>query len=122
MSSEYGWTDEQIGELPLARFRQISSAIQIRRFSSGREENSRISWLARTISTYIAAGYMVGEGKENKALKHAGQLAYDDIESLMLGNAPAASGGNSAQAENKPGSYERFMMMDSQLQKRGKML
>jgi len=120
VSSEYGWTDEQIGELPLARFRQISSAIQIRRYTTAREENSRISWLARNIATYIAAGFEVGKGKENTALKHAKQLAYDDIEALMLGAEPAQ--GAVKPAENKPGSYERFMMMNHQLQQRGKML
>jgi hypothetical protein len=120
VSSEYGWTDEQIGELPLARFRQITAAIQVRRYGAAREENSRTSWLARNIATYIAAGFEVGKGKENKALTQASKLAYDDIEALMLGGTPST--GEAKPAENKPGSYERFMMMNHQLQQRGKML
>lgn len=63
---------------------------------------------------------MVAEGKENKAMKQAGQLAYDDIEALVLGD--TSSGSTPSRAENGPGSFERFMMMDNQLQKRGKLL
>lgn len=120
MSSEYGWTDEQIGELPLARLRQVTAAIQMRRYAAAREENARFSWLARNLAGFIAAGYMVEKGKENKALKHAGKLAYDDIEATLLG--AETSKDVDAAKVNGEGSFERFMMMTSQLDQRGKML
>lgn len=119
MASEYGWTDEQIGDLPLVRFRQITAAIQTRRYTEAREENSRFSWMTRNLAGFIAAGYMTDGKKENKALKQAGELAYDDIEAALLGAAPAASG---KPKENGVGSFERFMMMDAQLAQRGRAL
>lgn len=120
VSSEYGWDDETIGELPLGRFRQISAAIQMRRYAQTRQENSRFSWLARNIAGFIAAGYMIDKGKENKALDMAGKLAFDDIEALLLGAETSEAAGKPK--ENSAGSFERFMMMSSQLDQRGKML
>ncbi len=117
VASEYGWTDEQIGELPLARLRQVTAAIQMRKFTAFREENSRFSWLARNLAGFIAAGYQMEKGKENKALTQAGKLAFDDIETVLLGGTPAG-----APKENSAGSYERFMGMMGQLEQRGKML
>ena len=105
MSSEYGWTDNQIGELPLARFRQITSAIQLRKYSAQREENSRFSWLGRNLAGFIANGYMVSKGQENPGLKLAATLAYDDIEAAQLGTQKAQGA-----KENSNGSFERFMM------------
>lgn len=92
----------------------------MRRFNAAREENSRFSWLARSISGFIAAGYMTDGKKENKAIKYAAELAYDDIEAALLG-APTSEDRNKPK-ENAPGSFERFMMMDSQLQQRGRAL
>lgn len=117
MASEYGWDDDTIGELPLVRLRQITAAIQMRRYTAAREENARFSWLARNLSSFIAAGYQVEKGKENKALAHAGLLAYDEVEATLLG---AEKPGQPK--ENGVGSYERFMQMASGLDKRGKML
>lgn len=105
MSAEYGWTDQQIGDLPLARFRQITAAIQKRRFWKQREDNGRFSWMTRNLASFIAAGYQV-EG-ENPALKTAGQLAYDDIEQSLLGGGETAAGGGPK--DNGNGSFERFM-------------
>lgn len=131
MSSEYGWTDEQIGELPLARFRQITAAIQIRKYNQARQENARFSWLARNLAGFIAAGYWVEKGKENKALKQASKIAYDDIEAMLLGAdvARPTSGDPMQRADpekvaeqNGAGSFERFAMMTGQLAQRGKML
>lgn len=138
MSSEYGWTDEVIWNTPLARFRQVTAAIQRRRYTQERAENSRVSWLARSLSTFIAAGYMVEKGKENPALKMAASLAYDDVEAVLLGSPrPAAEATRSsgpvadidpnesiarALERNTNGSFERFMMLDRNLETRGKMI
>jgi hypothetical protein len=119
VAAEYGWTDEQIGELPLARLRQVTAAIQMRKFSAFREENSRFSWLARNIAGFIAAGYQIEKGKENKALDQAGKLAFDDIELALLGGKVQSP---DQPAENGAGSFERFMGMMGHLEQRGKML
>lgn len=103
MSAEYGWTDDQIGDLPLVRFRQIVSAIQLRLTQARREARSIASWQTRTLSTYIAAGYMVEKGKENKALSEAQNIGYDAIDQALLG---VESGGAK---ENTNGSFERLM-------------
>lgn len=111
-----------------------------------RAENGRVSWLARNISGFIAAGYMVEKGKENPALKSAESLAYDDIEAALLGVArkPAEVASPAlvqdengrmvapdidpeesirrALERNTNGSFERFMMLDQNLQTRGKMI
>lgn len=137
MSSEYGWDDDTIGELPLARFRQITAAIQMRRYAAAREENARFSWLARNLAGFIAAGYMVEKGKENKGLAQAGKIAYDDIEALLLGAetkaqtvAPVLSADGEREVadplkvadRNGTASFERFSMVSGQLAQRGKML
>lgn len=104
----------------------------MRRYASAREENARFSWLARNLAGFIAAGYMIEKGKENKALKQAGLLAYDDIEAALLGAAPAVSADSNdplarvdplkVADQNGVGSFERFALMDGQLKRRGKML
>ena len=92
----------------------------MRRFTAFREENSRFSWLARNLAGFIAAGYQMEKGKENKALTQAGQLAFDDIETVLLGGTPQSP--NGGPKENGVGSYERFMGMMGELEQRGKML
>lgn len=141
MSSEYGWDDETIWNLPLCRFRQITATIQQRRYMASREENGRFSWLARSLASFIAAGYMVDKGKENPALDSAAQLAFDEIESVLLGSKtesapaklPVGPDGKVADidpneaieralARNSNGSFERFAGMVQGLEMRGKML
>lgn len=72
-----------------------------------REENSRISWLARQVSSFVAAGYQIEKGKPNPALDAAQTLGYDDIEVAFLKAGPAEP---AAPKENAVGSFERFMM------------
>lgn len=92
----------------------------MRRYTSFREENGRFSWLARNITGYIAGGYQIEKGKDNKALDMASKLAFDDIETVLLGGSPQAP--NGGPKENGVGSYERFMTMMGGLEQRGKML
>jgi hypothetical protein len=64
-----------------------------------------MSWLARQLSSYVAAGYMT-DGKENPAVDSAQKIGYDDIEvAFLTGERPAKPG----EATNKAGSYERLM-------------
>lgn len=62
--------------------------------------------MARQVSSFIAAGYQIEKGKENKALDAARVLAYDDIETAFM----KAAEQDAPPAENKEGSFERFMM------------
>lgn len=117
VSSQYGWSDDVIGELPLARFRQITSAIQLRKFREDRETNHRFSWMTRNIATFIASGYMV-EG-ENKAVDVALKLALDDIERAQLDWEETAMRDLPAEDKNANGSFEKFLMF-SQAQATGK--
>lgn len=109
VAAEYGWTDEAIGDLPLARLRQITAAIQTRKYLAFREENSRTSWLARQLATFVAQGYMV-EG-ENKAVEAAQNLGYDDIEiAALTGEVPPKPG----EVRNRKGSFERLAQWGAQ--------
>lgn len=62
---------------------------------------------------------MVDKGKENKGLKLAQELAYDDIEKQMMGVTPIKP---EVPKENGNGSFERFMGMMGSLDQRGRML
>lgn len=112
VSKEYGWTDEQIMDLPLVRLRQITAAINRRNYWEQRREQNLTSWMTRQLASFIAAGYMTDGKSENKALKAAQMLAFDEIERLqllaaehMVDDRPR---GQSAQ-EPARGSAERFM-------------
>jgi hypothetical protein len=94
------------------------AAINLRRYSEERKENSRFGWLGRTLSQFEAAGYMVEKGQENKALKQAEMVAYDEVEAALLGNKPKSSDPH----ENSIGSYERFMGQWGQMETRGKQM
>ena len=141
MSAEYGWADEVIWELPLARFRQITAAIQQRRFFQKRDEDGRFSWLARNLAGFIVNGYMADAKDKKEPLAQAGSLAYDDIEAAMLGATPDRQTSPSvptengkapdidpneaiarALAKNSNGSFERLRGMVGGLDQRGKML
>jgi hypothetical protein len=111
ISSQYGWTDEQILDLPFGRYMQIISAIRIRKYMDNREENARISWLGRAITSFVAAGYMT-DG-DNPAIEMANQLSIDDIEHALLSydSAEAWKPGDKAIVKNEPsaGSFETLM-------------
>lgn len=97
------------------RFRQIAAAIQYRRYLAMREENGRVSWLARSIATFVAGGYMV-DG-DNPAVEKAQQLAYDDVEAKLVGYEPKAAGGGPI--EPRQGSFERLMQFAGGMEAKG---
>lgn len=105
ISSEYGWDDERILDLTVARVNQITSAIRLRNFREKRIADMRASWQVRMITTYIANGYMLEKDAENKPLEAAGLLSYDEVESMMLSNKPIVE----EKKENAVGSYERLV-------------
>lgn len=80
-----------------------------------REENSRISWLARTVSTFVAAGYFSEDNK--KAIEEAESITFDPIEKAIREEAASFSASGKAKApavENKVGSYEALMRLAKQ--------
>lgn len=77
-----------------------------------------LSWGVRILAQYEAAGYQLGKNQENKALKQAEGLGFDEIEQLLMGASPQRQEPN----ENGNGSYERFMAMVGALEVRGKMM
>lgn len=105
MSSEYGWTDEQIGELSLARLIQITSAIKIRQFYEDRKRKSELSWQVRTMALFIAQGYMVSG--ENPGIKHALSLSIDDIDAALIEDAKTRTASTPKVIDPPVGSYER---------------
>lgn len=96
------------------RFQQIVSAIQIRRFTEARQENTRYSWLARNLSQFVAGGYMT-DG-ENPAIEYAQKLAFDDVERELMKEREAWEKAHppKIEAENKPGSYEALIALMGQ--------
>lgn len=84
VSRAYGWTDDQILDLSLIRFRQVLAAIKREEFMRRREAISLMSWQTRQLASFIAAGYMVDPKKGNPALDAAQVLAYDEIEQAQL--------------------------------------
>ena len=110
IASEYGWSDEEILDLPFNRYLQIVSAIRVRKYMETREVSARFSWLARTISSFVAAGYMT-DG-DNPAIDAAGQLAIDEVEQALLSYSRAEDwkpGDKAVVKEPTPGSFEKLM-------------
>lgn len=105
MSKEYGWSDDQILDLTVRRFRQIVAAINRRNFLRRREEISLVSWQTRQLATYTAGGYMT-DGKGNAALDSAQVLAYDEIEEAQIEEAHLRShkGGDLIYAKDEDGN------------------
>lgn len=109
VASEYGWSDKKIGNLPVARLRQIVANIQTRRYVIQRQERLDKSWMTRNIAAYIAMGYWLDKDAENTALEAAKELSLDDIEIdilKMVKNNPAPV----KEEDIQNGSYERFML------------
>lgn len=115
MSEAYGWTDEEIHNLTLRRFRQITAAISRRKYLEEREQKSLLAWQTRTLASFIAAGYQVGEGEENPGLKAANELAIDHIEKAQLAELAEMEFGDRGPAIAKEadgiavGSFEQFL-------------
>jgi hypothetical protein len=54
ISAAYGWTDNTILDLTIARLRQISQAIAIRLYTARVYEDSRAEWSTKLIATTMA--------------------------------------------------------------------
>lgn len=107
VSNSYGWTDNQIGELTLGRFRQIVAAIRTRELIQDRNKKNLIGWSTRALAVMIAGGYMIDSKDGNPAVEYAASLAIDAIDAAMLEDAESLAPAKSKEPEL--GSYERFM-------------
>jgi len=108
ISSEYGWTDEEIYNLTFTRFRQIVAAIERRKYLDYRQQSTLISWQTRNLAQYIAAGYMLSEGTRNEPLENAQTLSIDKIEAAQLEEAMRVESSIPVEEKVKPGSWERL--------------
>jgi hypothetical protein len=84
VSKEYGWSDDQILDLTVRRFRQIVAAIRRRLFLQRRDEISLMTWQTRQLASFVAAGYMTDGKHGNPALDAAQKLAFDEIEAEQI--------------------------------------
>lgn len=110
VQSEYGWTDEYIlDNLTLRRLRQVTAAIQRRKYFEERERKATLAWQTRILASFTAAGYMT-DG-ENPAIEAAQDITFDDIEAAQLAEARESASGSNANLEPSNGSYERFLSM-----------
>jgi hypothetical protein len=100
--------------------RQITAAIQSRKYLEKREQQNIASWQTRTLATFIAGGYMVSEKDGNPALELARKISFDTIEQLQMEEAeknsiqfkdgePQFVSVEEVAEQNKTGSFERFM-------------
>ena len=102
ISSEYGWHDDQILDLTLARMQQIVSTISIRTQSASRERKLELSWAVRTLASFVAAGYQTEDNSE--AMEAVSNISIDDIEqAIMKSDLPVPP------PEVKAGSTEKLM-------------
>lgn len=76
ISSEYGWSDDQILDLTLTRMRQITTAIQQRHYLRHRQSRLVTSWQTRTLAQFIALTIPT-EGGKNPVLDFAATLDLD---------------------------------------------
>jgi hypothetical protein len=74
LSSEYGWTDDQIQDLPLRALRQKCAAIALRHHHRHLQQRRLATAQLRTVCAYIAATIDVAEGAENVMLSAAADI------------------------------------------------
>ena len=121
ISSKYGWDDEQIGDLTVARFAQINAAIDIASFAEQRAEQARQANALATMARYIVQGYMAEVEHKQPLLDEIPlAVAFDDIDRAVAveradwrakhGNQVSGGGPIPGRiAEPNAGSHERMM-------------
>lgn len=106
LSSEYGWTDEQILDIPVRRLRQIVVSIETRRFIEDLKFKRIAAWQTRTLAVFISSTIEVEKGKENTLLTAAQRIALDEGE---LKDLTVDIPKEEPPSEPAVGSYERLM-------------
>ena len=122
ISSEYGWTDDQILDTPICRIRQIIAAIEHRRNLQFRQQAQLTEWSTKRVIEFVAATVRTEKGKRNPLLEQAQKISLhlddDGDDSSQEKNAPQdersledimENGSAVAEKLNEPGSFETLM-------------
>lgn len=88
VSAEYGWRDEEILDIPLARLRQISDTIARRQELLRYEQLKIAEWQARSIATFVASA--AGAWGDSSELVQAAQELSITGDSQEPDRRPAA--------------------------------
>ncbi len=80
----------------------------MRKFATGRIEQSRFSWLGRVLATAVTGGYMT-DGKGNPAFDAAQKITMDELEAAQLEDAMAEAKRKKLAEGPAIGSFEKFM-------------
>jgi hypothetical protein len=78
ISAAYGWTDDQILDLPLRRIRQILAAITEEKLINRKNDRLIVSWQTRVLGMVIAASGNRGDDEELQ--KFVSNLTIDNEE------------------------------------------
>jgi hypothetical protein len=115
VQAQYGWTDEQVLDIPICRLRQIAATVEARLKSERLYHQTITEWQTRTLAQFIAATVqMEKKGQKNPLMAEASKIRLrlegDDDESLSGDDVPPEvyieQGSQVAQNDN--GSYERL--------------
>lgn len=107
IASEYGWSDESLQDLTLARIRQCVAAITERKTLEERKQKDLVRWQTRNICFFISNTLMIKEGAENTLAALAQELTFrpKKTDPETLSEEEKAFG---KKIEPTVGSYERF--------------
>lgn len=101
IASEYGWSDDTILGLTLARIRQVVAAISLRTYRQRLYKESLLEWQTKALAQMIAATVPVEKKgqKTSPLMDAANSLTLRRTDPLNVQRA-----GN----EPRPGSFEAF--------------
>ncbi len=100
VASEYGWSDDQILDLTVARLRQIVQAITVRQASFDKRNRAYITWQTKELSSFIAAAGSSSAEQADALMGAVSKISMDPADEV-----------EEAPKENLPGSYERAMSL-----------
>jgi hypothetical protein len=83
ISSEYGWSDDEILDKTLRRIRQIVAAITLRKLEETRNYRLVISWQTRVLAMVTAAA---GSNPSEDLMKYAANVTIDKEEFEEFGS------------------------------------
>lgn len=102
ISSEYGWSDEQILDTPVTRLRQVVAAIYRRQKWALRARGALVEWQTKALASVIAATVPIAQGKKNPLMDYALGL------SLYDGEGSARPAGLTPPPEADPAAVEAY--------------
>lgn len=113
ISTEYGWTDERIFDLPICRLRQIIKTVEERRKAQQKVKNALLEWQTKTLAMFVAHTVQVPKGKSNPLLKAVDKISLNKDEkrdnSAVEADPEVFVEEGSQTAQNHIGSFERVL-------------